>query len=848
MPYQAWFQCINEQCRASYPINSIIYHCKTCGSLLEVQHDLNALAHRDAREWMKLFEDRYKSTEWPYGSGVWGKKEWVLPQISNDNIVSLYEGGTNLFRAERFGEMLGLEDLWIKLCGNSHSGSFKDLGMTVLVSQVKQMISEGSPIKAVACASTGDTSAALAVYCAAAGIQSIVLLPKGKISVAQLVQPIANGALVLSLDTDFDGCMSVVKEITKDETIYLANSMNSLRIEGQKTVGIEIVQQFDWGIPDVIIIPGGNLGNVSALGNGLLMMRDLGFITELPRIVVAQAEYANPLYRSYLKNFETFESIHARKTLASAIQIGNPVSIEKAIRVLKQFNGIVVDATEQELADAAALGDTTGMFNCPHTGVALAALIKLLGEGKVDKSDRVVVISTAHGLKFTDFKVCYHEETLDFPCKFANKPIELPPRVEAVKEALQQVLHKSSRPMSKKSSKIKNWKPATLAIHGMGRTPKAHHAVSTPIVQTSNYYFDSTAQVLEFMKAKSEGRMLREHEYGRYGNPTQQECERKLAAIEGAERALLFSTGMSAVVLTLLAYMRRDGHIIFTNDCYRQTRDFATSLLAEFGMQVSLVDPTAGAIARAIQPNTNIIFTESPTNPYLRILDIPAIVRVAKKHRVMTIIDATLATPYNIKPLELGVDIVIHSATKYLGGHNDLLAGVTLGRHDMLNELIRSQRMIGATPSPFTCFLLERGLKTFALRIEHHNHSGLAIARMLESHPKIEKIWYPGLESHPDHRIAIQQMHGFGSVITFLIKGGNKETRKFIDSLELFLITPSLGGSESLVTQMATMSFFDYPEDIRRSIGMMDNLVRIALGLEDVDDLIADLKQALDKI
>ena len=402
--------------------------------------------------------------------------------------------------------------------------------------------------------------------------------------------------------------------------------------------------------------------------------------------------------------------------------------------------------------------------------------------------------------------------------------------------------------MSKKSSNRKNWKSATLAIHGMGRTPKAYYSVSTPIVQTSNYYFDSTAQVLEFMKAKSEGRVVREHEYGRYGNPTQQECERKLEAIEGAERAVLFSTGMSAVIITLLAYMRRNGHIIFTNDCYRQTRDFATSLLSEFGIEVSLVDPTAKVIAEAIQPNTNIIFTESPTNPYLRVLDIPAIVKVAKQHRIMTIIDATLATPYNIKPLELGVDIVIHSATKYLGGHNDLLAGVTLGKHNLLNNLYRMQRMIGATPGPFTCFLLERGLKSFALRMEHHNRAGMAIAHMLESHPKIEKIWYPGLESHPDHRIAIRQMRGFGSVITFLLKGGEKETRKFIDSLELFLITPSLGGSESLVTQMSTMSFFDYPENYRRSIGMVDNLVRIALGLEDVDDLTADLKQALDKI
>lgn len=399
--------------------------------------------------------------------------------------------------------------------------------------------------------------------------------------------------------------------------------------------------------------------------------------------------------------------------------------------------------------------------------------------------------------------------------------------------------------MSKKTS---NWKSSTLSIHGHGRVPKAYYSVSTPIVQTSNYYFNNTAEVYEFMKLKSKGRVVREHEYGRYGNPTQQECERKLAAIEGAERAVLFSTGMSAVILTIMAYMRKNCHIIFTNDCYRQTRDFATNTLAEFGIEVSLVDPTAKDIANAIKPNTNIIFTEAPTNPYLRILDIPAVVEIAKKKNILTIIDATLATPYNIKPLEMGVDVVIHSATKYLGGHNDLLAGVTLGKHKLLNDVYRMQRMIGATPGPFTCFLLERGLKTFSLRMEHHNKAGLAVAQMLEAHPKIEKVWYPGLKSHPDYKTARKLMKGFGSVITFLVKGGNKETCKFIDSLELFLITPSLGGSESLITQMATMSFFDYPEEYRQSIGMVDNLVRIALGLEDIDDLIADLKQALDKI
>jgi len=442
MSYRAWFQCINPQCGATYPLNSIVYQCQQCQSLLEVQHDRQALAGRTAKDWKRLFADRYKSNEWPYGSGVWGKKEWILPEIDDQNIVSLYEGGTNLFWAERFGKVLGLESLWIKLCGNTHSGSFKDLGMTVLVSQVKHMISQGAPIQAVACASTGDTSAALATYCAAAGIQSIVLLPRGKISIAQLVQPLSNDALVLYLDTDFDGCMRLVREITKDETLYLANSMNSLRIEGQATVGIEIVQQFDWEAPDVLIIPGGNLGNVSALGKGLLLMKDLGLITRLPRIVVAQAQRANPLYRSYLRNFESFEPIQAQETLASAIQIGNPVSFQKAVRTLKQFNGIVEQATEEELANAAALGDRTGMFNCPHTGVALAVLIKLLKAGKIDRAERVVVISTAHGLKFVEMKVKYHQRQLQFPAQHANQPIELPARLEAVKEALHQALER----------------------------------------------------------------------------------------------------------------------------------------------------------------------------------------------------------------------------------------------------------------------------------------------------------------------------------------------------------------------------------------------------------------------
>jgi cystathionine gamma-synthase len=402
--------------------------------------------------------------------------------------------------------------------------------------------------------------------------------------------------------------------------------------------------------------------------------------------------------------------------------------------------------------------------------------------------------------------------------------------------------------MSKNPSDPRKWHPATIAIHGLGRLPKAYHAVSTPIVQTSNYYFDTADEVEDFMRAKGQGVVNREHEYARYGNPTQQETERKLAAIEGAERAVLYSSGMAAVLLTIMTFMKPQGHIIFTGDCYRQTRDFATNFLGKFGVEHAIVDPTAEAIEKAIKPNTNIIFTESPTNPYLRVLDIPAIAKVAKKRNIMTIIDATMATPYNIKPIDLGVDIVLHSATKYFGGHNDLMAGVAAGSAAHMTDLYKMQRMIGATPGPLTCFLLERGLKTFGMRMEQHNRAGLAVAEMLESHTKIEKVWYPALKSHPDHTIGMEQMKGFGSVISFQVKGGNAETRKFIDALELFLITPSLGGSESLVTQMWAMSFFDYPEEYRKNIGMVDNLVRLALGLEDIDDLIADLKQALDTI
>lgn len=444
---RAWFQAVDDESER-YPLTDVIYRSRS-GGLLEVVHDLEALRSRSPAAWIRTFDERYGRSRWPYGSGVWSKHEWVQPHVSAENVVSLYEGNTNLFWAERYGkESLGLPDLWVKQCGTSHTGSFKDLGMTVLVSSVKEMIAAGKPIRAVACASTGDTSAALAAYGAAAAIPVVVLLPKGKITAAQLVQPIANGALVCALDTDFDGCMRVVQRLTEDPGLYLANSMNSLRVEGQKTISFEIVQQFDWEVPDWVLVPGGNLGNVSAIAKGFLEMLEVGLISRLPRLVCCQAEKANPLYRAYRRAADAerdltladFEPMAAEPTLASAIRIGDPVSLPKAVRALVSCRGVVEQASESELADAAARADRTGMFNCPHTGVALACLEKLVHAGTIAKDERVVVISTAHGLKFTEFKSAYHRGELPFDAPLANRPIELGEDPDEVVAAIHRAL------------------------------------------------------------------------------------------------------------------------------------------------------------------------------------------------------------------------------------------------------------------------------------------------------------------------------------------------------------------------------------------------------------------------
>jgi len=435
-PLAASYRCVRG-CAGHYDVFSVIYRCPHCGGLLEVAHDEALLARsRDGSAWRAQFDSRRGV------SGVWAKQDWVLPQIEPERIVTLGEGWTPLLPLPRLASDLGIDDLWIKQCGISHTGSFKDLGMTVLVSAVNHIIGLGkTPVRAVACASTGDTSAALAAYGAAAGIPTIVFLPKGKITTAQLIQPIAHGARVLALDTDFDGCMRIVQEVTQDNSIYLANSMNSLRVEGQKTAGIEIVQQLDWEAPDWIVLPSGNLGNISALAKGLAMAKVLGLIDRAPRLAAAQAQRANPLYLAYRRGFDRLEPVTAGSTAASAIRIGNPVSYEKAVRALRDFGGVVEQASEDELADACALADRRGLFADPHTGVALAVARKLAAQGVIQPGQRVVVISTAHGLKFSEFKVGYHEGKLaDVDSRLRNPPVELPADGATVKDAIRRWL------------------------------------------------------------------------------------------------------------------------------------------------------------------------------------------------------------------------------------------------------------------------------------------------------------------------------------------------------------------------------------------------------------------------
>jgi len=388
------------------------------------------------------------------------------------------------------------------------------------------------------------------------------------------------------------------------------------------------------------------------------------------------------------------------------------------------------------------------------------------------------------------------------------------------------------------------WRPNTRTVHSGEHGIKYADALTVPIVQTSTFVFHTTDEI----KRYTSKRLIR-YEYARYGNPTQEAAEKKLANLEGAENCLIFDSGMSAITTTLLALLNRGDHMILTDDAYAQTLKFCTRHLPRFGIDFTVTKMgDYGQLERAIRKTTRIIFSESPTNPYLNIIDMERMLKIRKKYKGLMIIDSTFATPYNQRPLEWGMDLVIHSATKYLAGHNDILAGAVLGRHQLIDPIKDYQHSTGSVIDPHCCYLLLRGLKTAALRVAYQNRSAQKVAEFLEGHSKIRRVFYPGLPSHPHHQIAKSQMHGFGGVVSFWVKGNLKRVNKFLDSLQWIYIAPSLGGVESLITHPATVTYYRITRQERYALGITDQLVRLAVGIEDPEDIIADLDQALGKM
>ena len=392
-------------------------------------------------------------------------------------------------------------------------------------------------------------------------------------------------------------------------------------------------------------------------------------------------------------------------------------------------------------------------------------------------------------------------------------------------------------------------RPATQAVHAGETKEKPYGSLTMPIVQTSTYAFEDTAAVIAHMRRKEADLPLLRGEYGRYGNPTQTAVERKLAALDNGADALLFSSGMAVATSILMTLLQAGDHVILTDDLYRRTREFCLTFLAKFGVETTLVQPgDHDGLVQAIRPATRLIFSEAPSNPYMRVMDVPRVAELAHHHGVLLMIDSTFASPINFRPLDHGADLVIHSATKYLGGHNDLIAGVVISSCEIIAQLREGRGILGGIVDPGNAYLLLRGLKTLAVRIKAQNENGMRVARFLEGKPRVRRVYYPGLPSHPDHQVAARLMEGYAGVVTFEIDGDLEDTGRFVDALQLPYIGPSLGGVESIVEQPALMSHFTKDREEREAIGIKDELVRLALGIEDSDDLIADLDQALNAI
>ncbi len=382
----------------------------------------------------------------------------------------------------------------------------------------------------------------------------------------------------------------------------------------------------------------------------------------------------------------------------------------------------------------------------------------------------------------------------------------------------------------------------TLAVHGGEPRAYPYDALVAPITQTATYSFADTAELIAYF----EGRKERE-EYGRYGNPSVRLVEDKLAALERSEDAAAFASGMAAMTSTILALVKSGSHVILFSDCYRRTRQFVTTFLGRFGIASTLIPPAdIAALEAAIRPETRLVIAEAPTNPYQTVPDVERVAEVCRKRKVKTLIDSTFATPINFKPANYGIDIVVHSATKYLAGHNDVLGGVVAGKAGLVS-LVRDLRSVfGACLDPHAAYLVHRGIKTLALRVEQQNASAQALAERLEAHPRVRQVWYPGLASHPNHETASRLMKGFGGVVTFEVDADLDGTSRIVDACRIPRIAPSLGGVESLIEQPALMSYFELSTEAREAIGIRNNLIRYAVGIEDTGELIDDMVAALD--
>ncbi|RMG51164.1 MAG: aminotransferase class I/II-fold pyridoxal phosphate-dependent enzyme [Acidobacteria bacterium] len=383
--------------------------------------------------------------------------------------------------------------------------------------------------------------------------------------------------------------------------------------------------------------------------------------------------------------------------------------------------------------------------------------------------------------------------------------------------------------------------PSTLAIHGGRPLTEGAHALSMPLYLTSSFVFQSAQEGAELFAHEKEGFI-----YTRMGNPTVEATASKIAALEGAEEALLTGSGMAAISTTLCALLQPGQQLIAGRVLYGSTLTLLKRMERRCGMNIRYVDVTnLDEVRDALHLSTQVVYIETPDNPLLGVADIAGIAALAKKVGALLIVDNTFATPFNQRPLALGADLVIHSATKYLSGHGDLIAGAVVGSRPLVSAVREELKEKGAICGPFTAWLLQRGLKTFALRMERHNANGLAVARFLEQHPRVERVHYPGLPSSPHHALARQQMKGFGGVLSFEVSGGLEAGMRLVNAVTLCTRAVSLGDAETLIEHPASMTHATVPPEQRRAAGITDGLVRLAVGLEDPEDIIADLDRAL---